>query len=195
MIDNIIDNIRAELLTLNFSEIVGGLSTTITKPIDNKGSTINKRFPVYYDKALNTGDYIDLTPDSDYKSIMWFVDSGSNVTQPQDKYISMVYTVRLFMWFNLKKINKTLIDTSALVPLVMAQIPNSMNKTGYATAIRIRPTSFPSKNATLFSGYDFNEPDKQYLIYPFDYSVIDYQINFNIPINCIDDIILNPSTC
>lgn len=199
MINTIVKNIIPYLEALNFSEVVGGIATTISqnKPIkDNK--IIVKKFPAYYNENKTTcsaSDYIDLVPNSNKRSIIYFENNGIKISPINGNIIECVADVRLLCWANLKKINDTFINADMLKLLVIQAMPVSLSNVFPYSFIRIELTGEETKNVSIFSKYTYNEEEKQYLIYPFDYFALNYEISFYVGINCIDPILISPAVC
>ncbi len=199
MINTIVKNIIPYLEALNFSEVVGGIATTISqnKPIkDNK--IIVKKFPAYYNEnktTCNASDYIDLVPNSNKRSIIYFENNGIKISPINGNIIECVADVRLVCWANLKKINDTFINADILKLLVIQAMPSSLSNVLPYSFIRIQLTGEETKNVSIFSKYTYNEEEKQYLIYPFDYFALNYEISFYVGINCIDPILISPAVC
>ena len=199
MIEKIVKNIIPYLESLNFSEVVGGIATTISqnKPTkDNK--IIVKKFPAYYNEnktTCNASDYIDLVPNSNKRSIIYFENNGIKISPINGNIIECVADVRLVCWANLKKINDTFINADTLKLLVIQAMPVSLSNVFPYSFIRIELTGEETKSVALFSKYTYNEEEKQYLIYPFDYFALNYEISFYVGINCIDPILISPSVC
>ena len=74
-------------------------------------------------------------------------------------------------------------------------MPVSLSNVFPYSFIRIELTGEETKNVSIFSKYTYNEEEKQYLIYPFDYFALNYEISFYVGINCIDPILISPSVC
>ena len=199
MINTIVKNIIPYLEALNFSEVVGGIATTISqnKPIkDNK--IIVKKFPAYYNEnktTCNASDYIDLVPNSNKRSIIYFENNGIKISPINGNIIECVADVRLVCWANLKKINDTFINADMLRLLVIQAMPSSLSNVLHYSFIRVQLTGEETKNVSIFSKYTYNEEEKQYLIYPFDYFALNYEISFYVGINCIDPILISPAVC
>ena len=199
MINTIVKNIIPYLEALNFSEVVGGIATTISqnKPIkDNK--IIVKKFPAYYNEnktTCNASDYIDLVPNSNKRSIIYFENNGIKISPINGNIIECVADVRLVCWANLKKINDTFINADILKLLVIQAMPSSLSNVLPYSFIRIQLTGEETKNVSIFSKYTYNEEEKQYLIYPFDYFALNYEISFYVGKNCIDPILISPAVC
>ena len=199
MINTIVKNIIPYLEALNFSEVVGGIATTISQnkhAKDNK--IIIKKFPAYYNENKTTcsaSDYIDLVPNSNKRSIIYFENNGIKISPINGNIIECVADVRLVCWANLKKINDTFINADTLKLLVIQAMPVSLSNIFPYSFIRIELTGEETKSVALFSKYTYNEEEKQYLIYPFDYFALNYEISFYVGSNCIEPITISPSVC
>lgn len=199
MIKRIIAEIIPYLETLNFADVVAGAVTTLSrnKPIkDNK--VVVKKYPVYYNDGKNvcdTSDYIDLVPNSSKKSIMYFEENGFNVTPINNNIFEVVASVKLVCWFNLKNINNTLTNAELLKLNVIQVMPTALQNVNPYSFIRVDLSGEEPKSVSIFNKYTYNEEEKQYLIYPFDYFALNYDISFYVGKNCIDELVINQSVC
>lgn len=199
MIRKIVEQLMPYLQGLNFADTVAGCVTTLSvnRPIkDNK--VINKKFPVYLNEnktICDNSDYIDLVPNSDKKSIMYFEENGITSQQINDNLVEVTANVKLIGWFNLKAINGNLLDCELLKLNILKVIPGDIPNVSPYSFIRINFTGDDPKTVNIFSKYTYNEEEKQYLIYPYDYCALNFEILFYLGKMCVEDITLNPIIC
>ena len=199
MIRKIVSEILPYLEALNFSETVAGCVTTLSvnRPTkDNK--VIVKKYPVYINEnkdVCDNSDYIALVPNSDKKSIIYFEENGIRAETINNNMIEVTASVKLIFWCNLPRINSTLKFAELLKLNIIKVIPDSIPNLFPYSFIRIAYTGEDVKSVSVFSKYTYNEEEKQYLIYPFDYFALNYDIKFYMGKNCVEDIVINPGTC
>jgi len=200
MIRRIVDEILPHLIALNFSDTIAGCVTVLSRNISAKDNAVaNKKFPIYYnsDKTAcnNYSDYIDLIPNSNKKSIIYFEEDGLSSTMINNNIIEIEANIKLICWVNLKKINSSLTNAELIKLNVIKAVPDLLPNIGGYSFIRILPTGEDVKNVSIFSKYTYNEEEKQYLIFPFDYFALNYQVKFYMGRDCVEDIVINPALC
>jgi hypothetical protein len=199
MINEIIKKINIELAALNFADLLGGIVKPITQNVkDRENNVTQKVYPVYMNENKGTcsvGDYLAMTPDSSKMSVMYWEDQGGTNTVDNVRSWNMVYNVRLVAWFNLKRINSALHDSDILIPIICNAIPERVENFVPYTKIQVMLTGQETKSPAIFGAYTYDEAEKQYLIYPFDYFALNFRITFDIPKSCVQDITINPATC
>ncbi len=183
MIQEAINPFKEILTDLDFVTKIGGAVTTISR----KTESGIKRFPVYINGNPSTctaDDYIDFIPDDSQLGTIYFEDNGSSVEHKLKRRMQMVTRVRMIGFFNLKKLG--IMDTSILVANVLGKMPKLPISGAIAKNIRYRFTGEQPKTDALFNRYTYNEAEKQYLIYPFGYFGLDFQIDWDLPLECAD---------
>lgn len=193
MIRPIIDKIVTQLKTLTFTDKVGGVVRTIEVRKSTQTGDVVKRFPVINNS--NNGKYIEYLPESSLKSLHFFTERGTNLITHNKNYDIYEANVRLFNWYNLKKINPDFLNGNKLDRIIMSTIPETIaNFDGY-TRIGIERVSDVAKSSSLWSEWTINDIEKQFTNYPFDISCIDLKITFAYNFDCLTDIELKNIPC
>jgi len=194
MIYKIVDKIAEGLEDLVFADKVGGIAKKI---ITNIGGT-QKTFPVYFNinqETCKTENYVDLVPDSSLKSIFYFEIIGQpSVVAANKRFIDFTSTVRLIGWVNYKLINQGFYDPSLIVANIIKEIPERLDKIDFMSAIHITFSASVSKD-DLFTGLSYNEPESQFMTYPYDAFGLDYDIDYRISTGCVSDVVINTAPC
>ena len=138
---------------------------------------------------------IDLVPNSNKRSIIYFENNGIKISPINGNIFECVANVRLVCWCNLKKINDTFVNADLIKLAVIQAMPVSLSNVFPYSFIRIELTGEETKNVSIFSKYTYNEEEKQYLIFPFDYFALNYEVSFYVGSNCIEPITISPSIC
>ena len=197
MIQTIIERLLTDIEALNYVDLVGGIVRTQKEVKGNSDNAVVKVYPVCINSTKTTcspNDYINLSPDSSKKGIIYFEDKGTSMEE-QGNYYMMSSQVRLVGWFNLKLINTTLLNADTLLLRTAKAIPKKLANSGGISAITIECTGNEQKSPAIFSEYTFTEEKTQYTMYPFDYFAINYLIEYKIHRSCINDITLNGTSC
>lgn len=190
MIRSIVKKIVPLIEALNFSDLVAGIITPATKKIINSsGNAVTKLFPIYENtpQTCKSGDYIILTPDEKYKSVIYFEEVNSIVISQSNYEIKLQSDIRLVGWFNLKKININ--ATSDLFSQLLIQaIPEKIADFGQIYNINIEFNGIENKNPLIFSSYTYDESETQYLLFPYDYCALRYTVNYAFNKSCEPDL-------
>ena len=198
MIYSIINNLLPYFTTLNFADRVAGICYPVELPIlSENNETIIKRFPVIENSNKNQcdgNDYISLIPDDSLKSLIYHELISDIVDEDNDSYQQHTATVRLVAWFNLRNINSALTNCEQLLQLINNKIPFIIADTGAAYRITCETTDKRIRDKSIFSQWSYEESEKQYLIYPFDFGHITMRISYRLN-KCADDIVINPNSC
>lgn len=194
MIRTIVKQIVPYISALNFADVTAGIVTVATKNQMSENGTAIKTFPIYEQDCTTcaTKDYLSLIPDEKYRSIIYFEELSNTITSQTNYEIKISSDIRLIAWFNLKKIGAT-VSSDTLLRLIAQAIPDTLADFSDIENTRITLTGIPNKAPTLFSQYSYNEAERQYLLFPFDYGVLNYTVTYSLN-KCIDDISLT-SNC
>lgn len=197
------------LLNLPFIEKYGGVVQTIQKVIpgtDGEKSVV-KRIPIStVHQAPENCSLVDATslhfiPESKLKGLLYFEDGGS-VIDVSRRHTGLVYwrsRLRLVVWMNQKLLKEKYdieMGSVAMNQIIGLLVTNPENRDVFK-ALSARVASIPPATSALFSEYDYNEKETQFLMPPYDFFAIDLDVFFGIPKGCKVPVVLdpNPSTC
>ena len=173
MTADIANIIKPYLLTLPFADTVAGLVKTAIIEDEVDGKLFKKSFPISCDVTYTDcikGKYTNLVPNKSKKSIMYFEDGGSSITDVGVTNFSFQTKLKLIGWLNLAKLGKENCSLSALaLAHVMKVLPVGYQNTGMFQRLRIFEISQDIKSNAIFSKYSYKEETVQYLMYPYDY--------------------------
>lgn len=201
MIRQIIDSILQDITALNFSDTVAGCVITANRNvIDKDNRTIRKSFPIYWndrtDTCQNYSDYMDLVPNDKKKSIIYWEENGLQMVQNHGGFAEFRASVTLVCWCNLKLINQFFTDATEVKLNLINAIPEFPQNVGNLYSfIRFIYTGEQQKSNAIFNRYTYNEEEKQYLLYPFDYFALNYDVLFYAGKECVQPITINPAAC
>ena len=184
--------IKSQIEGLSFIDRIAGAVRVVSRQEEGSKSTIIKKFPVdcgVSQADCSSGKYVDLVPNSKYKSIHYFEDLGVSRDGNDSKTFSFESKLKLIGWLNQKKLGKTGCSVSHLaIAAILKQIPTRVfndASTGFSR-ISITCDGIDPKNADIFSKYSYQEEVNQYLMFPFDYYAINFTAQFTVPYQCID---------
>lgn len=193
MIQSIAEAIRTRIAPLSFMDKHAGVvraATFATEDPNVAGRWIRKSFPIACDVTKDeclTGAWRDLVPDTRYKSVSYFEDGGVRYVGKEGNLIQYKASLNWICWLNLPKLGVTDCSISgAIISSVIAAIPDQPFNSGSLTRIRIRPIGELPKTAAIFNKYTYDETLLQYLLGPFDYFCLQFEVDFVIDKRCID---------
>lgn len=184
------------LLTLPYIEKFGGVVQTIQKVIPQEGNkSIVKRIPVsqvHQDQPCSLIDMeketIQFLPESKLKGMLYFEDNGISLDTSKRSTSMNFYRsrMRLIVWLNQKLISpKFDIGLSSIaMNEIISMLGVSYGSSEIFKNMNVIVTNVPPANASLFSEYDYNEKETQFLMPPFDFFGIDLEIRFGISKGC-----------
>lgn len=195
--------LKQQLVGLSFIDQLAGIVQPVIdqKFVDNdeeKNSITNKivkRMPVSYDLIGGKDKYLgserQLVPNESKKSIIYFedfgttVDTGKNVSTRVTAYNA---NIRLVCWLNKRKLNED--KYNELTAFCITEITKRLVK-GKAinmlgiTRLFLTVSRIPIQDAQIFSRYNYDEAELQYLRPPFEYFAIDFNARFATIGNCL----------
>lgn len=200
----------SKLVDLPYIDKAGGLIQVIEKVIPaqaGEDKPIIKRLPISAIHAILTNqcdtvaknpELLYYIPETKLKGMFYFEDGG--VTRNSAKRSTSLdfwsSKLRLVVWMNQAKIQATYDYnfTSNVIREMISRFPskpinyNETLKQFYVDVSNIQPMS-----SSVFSAYDYNEKETQFLMPPYDFFAIDLNINYGIPRGCAVPIIPEPN--
>lgn len=190
-IANIIKEYIDELTFVD--KIAGLVSTQYMTVTGEDGAKVTKSYPV---ACCNTaedckaGAYNDLTPNSDYKTVLYFEDGGVSLLETTGRFKKMRSRLRLVCWINVAKMNgdpcytdiPCTASTNIIIEIIRALPDFPIN---YAPFMQVKFDVLNQlvRSNSIFSQYTYNEKQTQYLMSPYDYFALDIETTFSI---CLD---------
>lgn len=187
--------LMAKLSGLEYISKAGGLVQTIQKVIPNgTDKPTIKKIPI--SAVHQAPENCDLTeaisvqfiPESKLKGMFYFEDNGST-TDTSKRHTGLNFwrsRMRLVVWMNQKLINTTYdIEMVAIAMNEMIyRLTREKFNSGVFKNIMVAVSSVASQTSDIFSAYDYNEAETQFLMPPYDFFALDLDITFGIPKNC-----------
>lgn len=197
MNDKIAELIRARFASMSVVDKIAGLVRAIPRHME--GGT--KVFPV----ACNVEDALkcneatlqELVPDGRYRSIIYFEDRGSPRKEVfRTRGIWFTSRLRLVVWMDLRKVGPECTSGDEVMMEMIAAIEG--DKYHYTSLpfqdLRHR-TSIVEKSSAIFSRYTYDEVNRQFLHWPYDYFALDIDTSFRILAECIDPVDMVVTEC
>lgn len=190
--------IKARITSIAAVDKIGGLVRPISRVME--GNKV-KTFPV----ACNVTDPLscdeetlkELTPTSGYRSIIYFEDRGApQKTVHRTLGIWFTSKLRLVCWMDTTKIGPACTSGDEVEMEMIAAIEG--DKYHYNSGIYqgIRHKCSPAeKSPSIFSKYTYDEANRQFLHWPFDYFALDIDTSFRTIVSCVEPVELDPQTC
>jgi hypothetical protein len=182
----------------SFVDKIAGLVQTVHQDIlDKDGNKVQKAYPVscnFTAEDCKTGLYNDLTPDSKYKTVIYFEDGGLTFNNRQGKFTCYTSNLKLVCWINtaLYKADwcgqgiPCTVSTEIIKKILccLPQLPVTITP-----FVKFLPVivSEDIRSNSIFSKYTFNELQTQYLLYPYDYFALNIKTDFCICMDCDDE--------
>jgi hypothetical protein len=185
MIHTIVDDIVTDLKTLSFADRVGGIVYPLQrKHIDKDGRSVVKTIPIYQSTEIgcDNASYVDFVPNDDYKSCIYFESSAERAITDHTRLgqVATECTLTVVGWFNLRKINQGLTSAEAMFRNIVYKI---LQKSVVGdTDVVVELSNIDFRNPAIFNRYSYDEAEKQYLIYPYDFGSATFDVQLIYPI-------------
>lgn len=194
---DIADKIGSYFSGQPWADRMGGLVKTI-KYLDKdaQNNTIIKFMPVGCRTDFQTcqkGKYQDLVPNSRLRTLFYFEDGGITLNSRNGDKFEFTSRLKLIGWINMKKFvipSGVCSISGKIVSQILRVIPKTHENFGIYTEARIRFVSEDIKSPAIFQRYTMPEEVLQYLLYPYDYFAINFQVEFVVNRACDDTVVV-----
>ena len=183
---------------LPFKDRLVGETYALKRKIGKTSDPV-KIYPVTINtpSTCDTSTYLDLVPDTNNntrKSIIYCEKLASVVLERDTRYFYMEETWGLVCWLNMKIINKNYMTVDPFAQTVLKRIPDQYGNYGNWIDVFFEYKRQVPDNE-IFSRYTYDEPEKQFMIYPFGAFAFDFAVRFRIAQECLTDVTLDPDLC
>lgn len=190
--------IKARISSIAVVDKIGGLVRPIPRIMEGNKE---QRFPV----ACNVTDPLscdeetlkELTPTAGYRSIIYFEDRGApQERKTRTRGIWFNARLRLVCWMDTRLIGPQCTTGDDVEMEMIAAIEG--DKYHYNSGIyqglrhRVSPVE---KGPHIFSRYTYDEANRQFLHWPYDYFALDIDTSFRTIVECVEPVELDPQTC
>lgn len=184
--------------SLGWLDRVCGMVETIQEKVVTANGTVVKQYPAYRNprqRGCDAGNsYQRCTPDTKLRSLVYLEAEEPNSEALTANYTEYAMRVNVVVWCNLKQINPVYYDASDIADELMGTLPDRLTASGAYHTIRLDVNGC-SRDVGIINKYSYDEAESQYLIYPFDFTIISMMVRFRRTNNCHGSTVLNPSSC
>lgn len=176
-----------------------GLVRAITRNVGGKNKTFPVACTVQDPLACSESTVVDLIPDSRYESIVYFEDLGSSVIpHPAERLMGTKYRVRLRLvgWMDTTKIGDKCATGAQFVREIQEAVTvlKPYNLDPFKGLVHKVVGVLP-QGPSIFGKYTYDEANRQYLNWPYDYFAIDIETTYILPPGCEEPIIPSDQGC
>jgi len=176
---------------LSFVDKIAGLVSTQYMTVTGENDVkVTKSYPVACCATADDckeGAYNDLTPNSQYKTVIYFEDGGITFVRAAGNFRHYRSRLRLVCWINVAKLNEDpcytdipcTASTNIIIEIIRA-IPNFPVNFDPLMQVRFEVTDQVIRDNSIFNKYTYNEKQTQYLMAPYDYFALTIETTFSI---------------
>ena len=159
-----------------------------------------KTFPASCRASLEdceNGKYSDLTPNSFKASVLYLEDKGTRVIKRQAGRTYWKSSYDLVAWLNLPRLGFSDCNyTGIAISGIISKFPTVPFNEDIFNQISINVTGQNPQNQNPFSKYSYDESIMQYLMYPYDYFVLNIEVDYMVTQACLSVLPIDtPITC
>lgn len=194
MVNEIGEIIIGYIKQLPFVENISG----VVKQISYKTETgVKKTFPascILTAEQCKTGDYKDLCPDNSKKSIIYLEDKGARLIKKEGPMYFWRASFDLVCWLNLPALGFSDCSYSAIaIMAILSKLPGSpVPSNGIYSRLNYIPVGEVTKAQNPFAKYTYDETINQFLMKPYDYFVLNIDVEYCIDKRCLTAQSINP---
>jgi len=195
MIHDIADAIATNIKeNLSWADLCVGLVRDINSKSTSGEDVV---IPVYFNRgwdACDMSDYLPVVPDDSKASIIYMeIDNEPNVVEVDARGgVTFETDLNVVVWYNANKIDYDIVESDLLLSEVIGFIPKRINGiTSYGNVVEV--TGAKVRDKAIFNRYSYND-EQQYLMYPYDFFVINITVTYTIPRGCATSV-NNTTSC
>jgi len=183
--------LKNKIVGISFFDVVAGIAQPVTVvTYDSETSLrIAKKQPVSYDMASGKNPFLgmeqQLVPSESKRSIVYFEDFGttSDPNGPAGTH-NFISQIRLVAWMNKNKMNNvskyTNVTSKCINEILHRLIQGKAFNGGGLTRLFVSNPRIPIQDANIFSRYNYDEVESQFLRPPFEYFAIDFTCKYQM---------------
>lgn len=200
MVKEVANILKGRLINLPFLHTVAGLAQPVIDSKyagDQENQKIQRKLPVSYDIEDGVGERA-LVPDGTKKGILYFEDYGTQPdtgTKVRAGQLALITRMRVVCWVNKQKIlegDNVKYDevTASFVADIVARLVSgsAINSTIGISRLFVTLAGLPIQDANIFSRYNYDEAELQYLRPPYEYFAIDLQCKYWVSQTCFQQL-------
>ena len=187
MVKELANVLKSQLNNIAFLEVIAGIVQPVidVRYNDTSGLKFPKKIPVSYDTSKGRSAFLgmerQLVPDKAYKSILYFEDFGSTQQAGRANTLTWNTKLRLVCWMNKAKIGYDIYSdvTMKCMDEVLNRLVQgkAINQQGI-TKLFVTAGAIVQQDAQIFSRYNYDEAELQYLRPPYEYFAIDLNCKY-----------------
>lgn len=169
--------------SLSWKGLVGGLAFPIEKTNQGKDRFTASVFPagteVLGGEAKSSWEHHPLTPNSKYKSVIFFEENGTDINE--NNGFNHESTLRLVCWLNLKLIGESdnsNMKTDDYAIGLMNLLGGNQGNSGSLRGLHVNFNAIPKRDKSIFDNYTFDLADSKYLVFPYSYFALDFTVTY-----------------
>ena len=195
--------IKGHIEDLTFVDKIAGVVQAVTFEIrgpDNQ--MIQKTVPVAccVDPAdCKDGQYNDLMPNSEYKTVIYFEDRGVTFNRSESNWKYYTSNLRLVCWINIVKIlgkecksEVPCTYAAHIIADIIRHLPSHPENHAPFDFVYSEVVNQAIRSNSIFAAYTYSETHSQYLLAPYDFFALDIRTEFAI---CLRGQAVYDSTC
>lgn len=197
--------LMSKLLDINYIQKFGGIVQTIQRTALVGKEKVNVKIPVAkaFRQYKNITDRIevlkcgltskileDFIPESKLSGMVYFEDNGigPDINKRHSSIDFYTSKLRLVGWFNQSLISNdfnNMFRTQAMNEILQAIITDRPENRSILKMLKVSVDNIPKADASIFSDYDYNEAQTQFITAPYDFFAVDLNVSFGIPKKCL----------
>lgn len=191
--DIIIDKIK----TLPFIDKYSGVVKVVSYKAKNASGAFEKKtFPASCRTTLEeceSGRYKDLVPDSSKKSVLYLEDKGARIVNREGSRVFWKSSYDLICWLNMPNLGFAGCSYSGIaISGILSKFPVKPFNNSIFSRIEIQATGIPGRSNNPFVKYSYDESILQFLMYPYDFFVMNIDVDYMVDSKCLTPEVLKP---
>jgi hypothetical protein len=179
-------NLMGYLTALPIVDRLSGMVKTIEKKDwadKGKRPTFPASHDVFTEAEIKPTEYLDMSPNSKYKSVIFFEDWGCRIVGQRGALREYSSTLRLVCWINQQRVD---LDELSIVHQLLDALPTGFTNAEGITKINVLPTRILGQEERIFSRYAFDETTRQYLMLPYISCALELTVTFSVNPSCLN---------
>lgn len=198
MIHTIINAVKPRLMGLKYIERYGGLVMPVTTIVGGEDGSRNQiTFPVSCGQdgreCVESGNYFDLAPNDNYKSVAYWEVTNSlsrqaSIHGSRRENVQYTQNARFVAWLNLQNLGYD--SACDLMTRIVANTINALEGRVDIVAntplanVKIRLMGQAPKSMDIFRAYSYSDKT-ELMLYPYDFFALDFQFIWMLRKDCI----------
>lgn len=183
MVDVIVEKIAEGLAAIPIVSLSAGLVTSQLLEVDDKTRVFPKAFN-YSKLKAGVPELVLVLPDSKERLILYW--ESLSVDFNDSRMHEYTCQARLVGWYNTKKLDPS--ERSNLVSYLVSKIPSTVAPSKAVSCVQVKFKGEESRSSNPFGKWTMDEQKNQFLMHPYNWFALNFQIRFINTIGCYDPI-------